>query len=92
MGHYLGSLVGTGRIIVGDRDHGEVTFSIGVKRDDDLMSGKGVLSGNTAAIGAAFAFGRARLSLPGGEVVDIAVHEVNQRRGLFTVDGRIPGF
>lgn len=92
MERYLGSLVGVCRISVGDHDHGEVTYSIAVHLKNREQSGKGVLSGNVVGIAAALARGVAKLTLPGGDTVDIRVHEANLRRGLFTVDGIVPGF
>jgi FixJ family two-component response regulator len=89
---YLGTLSGVCRIFVKDQDHGEAVFSIGVQMKDRAQVGKGVLSGNTVGVDAALASGVAKLTLKCGETINIRMHAANKLRGLFTVEGAVPGF
>jgi hypothetical protein len=92
---YLGSLKGSGRVIVDEKDMGEANYDIAVFQPRHIKEAHGTINMKSSLIWAVFNAGKpAKLVLQDGNAITIFVTTANvgEDSAAISVSGPIPGF
>jgi hypothetical protein len=88
----LGTLKGTGVLVIGQQRFDPITYWFEVDLKDGLRSAEGKINGDRHALDAAVKAVSAQLQMEDGTIMHIKITGPDTHGAKAVVDGRIPGF